>query len=78
MVSDLQVCTIARLRNADAELYLRQTPLTTEPLGIALAPDSQLFLNLVTNYLNTLEETSALAQMKAKWLGDSAWLGQLP
>jgi polar amino acid transport system substrate-binding protein len=78
MVSDLQVCTIARARNPDTELYVRQTPFTTEPLGIALAPDSPLFLNLVTNYLNTLEETSALAQMKAKWLGDSAWLGQLP
>jgi polar amino acid transport system substrate-binding protein len=78
MISDLQVCTLARWRNPGAELYLRYAPFTTEPLGIALPPDSPLFLNLVTNYLNTLEETSALAQMKAKWLGDSAWLERLP
>lgn len=78
VISDLQVCTIARWRNPDAELYLRYAPFTTEPLGIALPPDSPLFLNLVTNYLNTLEETGALAQLKAKWLGDGAWLERLP
>jgi polar amino acid transport system substrate-binding protein len=78
MISDLQVCTIARWRNPDAELHMRYAPFTIEPLGIALPPDSPLFLNLVTNYLNTLEETGALAQLKAKWLGDSAWLERLP
>jgi polar amino acid transport system substrate-binding protein len=77
-VSDLQVCTIARWRHPDAGLYLRREPLTTEPLGLALPPDSMLFLNLVTNYLKTIEETGVLAQLKAKWLGDSAWLEKLP
>ncbi|HTO55358.1 MAG TPA: transporter substrate-binding domain-containing protein [Myxococcota bacterium] len=78
MISDLQVCTVARLRHPDAELHLRFAPLTTEPLGIAVAPDSMLFLNLVTNYLTTLEETGQLAQLKAKWLGGSEWLERLP
>ena len=78
MISDLQVCMVARLRNSDAELYLRYSPFTTEPLGIALPPDEPLFLNLVTNYLNTLEETGELAQLKAKWLGDGAWLERMP
>jgi ABC-type amino acid transport substrate-binding protein len=78
VVTDLQVCTIARWRNPGAELHMRYEPFTTEPLGIALPPDSQLFLNLVTNYLNTLEQTGALAQLKAKWLGDGAWLERLP
>lgn len=78
MISDQQVCTVARWRHPDAELYLRYVPFTTEPLGIALPPDSPLFLNLVTNYLNTLQETGELAQMKARWLGDGAWLERLP
>jgi len=78
LMSDLQVCTVARWRHPDAELYLRYQPFTTEPLGVALSPDSMLFLNLVTNYLHTLEETGVLAQLKAKWLGDSAWLERLP
>jgi len=78
VIADLQVCTIARWRHPDAELHMRHVPLTTEPLGLALSPDSMLFLNLVTNYLNTLEETGELAQLKAKWLGDGAWLSRLP
>ena len=78
VISDLQVCTVARWRNPDAELHMRYAPFTTEPLGIALPPDSPLLLNLVTNYLNTLQETGELSQMKAKWLGDGAWLERLP
>jgi polar amino acid transport system substrate-binding protein len=78
MISDLQVCMVARLRNPGAELYMRYAPFTTEPLGIALPPDEPLFLNLVTNYLHTLEETGELSQLKAKWLGDGAWLERLP
>ncbi len=78
MVADLQVLTVARWRHPDVELHLRYAPFTTEPLGIALPADAPLYLNLVANYLNTLEETSELAQMKGKWLGDGAWLERLP
>jgi polar amino acid transport system substrate-binding protein len=78
MISDLLVCTIARLRHPEAGLHMRYEPFTTEPLGLALPPDSMLFLNLVTNYLRTLDETGALAQLKARWLGDGAWLARMP
>jgi polar amino acid transport system substrate-binding protein len=78
MVADLQVLSVARWRHPDTELYLRYAPFTTEPLGIALPSDAPLYLNLVTNYLNTLEETGELAQLKAKWLGDGTWLARLP
>ena len=78
LVTDLNVCTVARMRHPDAGLYLRYAPLTTEPLGLALPPDSTLFINLVTNYLKTLEDTGELAQLKAKWLGESAWLERMP
>jgi ABC-type amino acid transport substrate-binding protein len=78
VIADLQVLTLAKWRHPNAELYLRYTPFTTEPLGIALPPDAPLFQNLVTNYLSTLEETGELAQLKAKWLGDPAWLARLP
>jgi polar amino acid transport system substrate-binding protein len=78
VIADLQVLTLALWRNPDVELYLRYAPFTTEPLGIALPPDAPLLLNLVTNYLNTLEETGELSQLKAKWLGDGAWLERLP
>ena len=78
VIADLQVLTVARWRHPDVELYLRYPALSTEPLGIALPADAPLLLNLVGNYLNTLEDTGELAQLKARWLGDGAWLERLP
>jgi ABC-type amino acid transport substrate-binding protein len=78
LIADFQVCTVARWRHPEADLHTRPSPFTTEPLGIALPPNAPLFLNLVTNYLNTLEETGELAQLKARWLGDGSWVETLP
>ena len=78
LVADYQVCTLAQWRNPDAGLHTMMTPFTTEPLGIALPPDAPLLLNLVSNYLNTLESTGTLAQLKAKWLSDGSWVSDLP
>jgi polar amino acid transport system substrate-binding protein len=78
LIADLQVCTLAQWRNPDAGLHARLDPFTTEPLGIALPPDDPLLLNLVTNYLNTLENTGELAQLKARWLTNGEWVGELP
>lgn len=77
LIADFQVCNLAQWRNPDAELHTMMTPFTTEPLGIALPPDNPLLLNLVSNYLNTLENTGELAQLKAKWLADGSWLSEL-
>jgi ABC-type amino acid transport substrate-binding protein len=55
-----------------------RTPFTTEPLGIALPADDPLLLNLVQNYLHTVEDTGQLTMLKARWLSDGSWLDQLP
>jgi polar amino acid transport system substrate-binding protein len=78
MVADFQACMLAAWRHPDAGLLAMRTPFTIEPLGIALPPDAPLLLNIVSNYLGTLEDTGILAQLKAKWLGDGAWLSELP
>ena len=65
-------------RNPDAGLSTLATPFTIEPLGIALPADDPLFLNLVENYLNTLEGTGLLTAFKAKWFSDGSWLNELP
>jgi polar amino acid transport system substrate-binding protein len=54
------------------------TPFTIEPLGIALPPDDPLLVNLVTNYLNTLERTGLLTRFKARWFSDGSWVSELP
>ncbi|MCH2171949.1 transporter substrate-binding domain-containing protein [Myxococcota bacterium] len=78
LIADFHICMLATWRHPDAQLVASRTPLTVEPLGIALPPNAPLFLNLVSNYLNTLEDTGLLTQMKARWLSDGSWLSELP
>jgi polar amino acid transport system substrate-binding protein len=77
VVADHLACKLAVWRNPDANLATLMTPFTTEPLGIALPADDPLLLNLVQNFLNTIEDTGELTLLKARWLADGAWLEEL-
>ena len=78
LVADFPICALSVMRHPEAELSILTTPFTIEPLGIALPPDDPLFVNLVENYLRTLEQTGLLTQFKAKWFSDGAWVSELP
>ena len=78
LISDLPYVRFELARNPDEGLAVLPTPFTTEPLGIALPANSPLFANLVQNYLNTLEYTGLLIQMKARWLHGGEWLSEIP
>jgi len=77
IVADFLACQVAVWRHPEADLSV-SAPFTTEPLGIALAADDPLLLNLVQNYLNTIDHTGQLTQLQAKWLADGWWLAELP
>lgn len=78
MVADFLVCELATWRHRDTGLATLDTPLTAEPIGIALPADDPLFVNLVDNYLDTLEHTGILMQLKARWFSDGGWVAELP
>jgi polar amino acid transport system substrate-binding protein len=78
LIADLPSVSFQVARNADLGLATLPSPFTTEPLGIALPPHSPLFANLVQNYLNTLEYTGRLIQMKAHWLNAGEWMSEMP
>lgn len=78
VITDLPVVRFELARRPEAGLAELPSPLTVEPLGIAVPAGSPLLVNLVQNYLNALEYTGLLDQMKAYWLGDDEWLGDLP
>lgn len=78
MIADFPICQLSILRHPEADLSTLMTPFTIEPLGIALPPDDALFINLIENYLNTLENTGLLVQFKAKWFSDGSWISELP
>jgi polar amino acid transport system substrate-binding protein len=78
LIADLPFVRFQIARNADLDFATLPSPFTTEPLGIALPPNSPLFANLVQNYLNTLDATGQLIQMKARWLNAGDWLSEVP
>jgi ABC-type amino acid transport substrate-binding protein len=78
MIADFPICQLSVLRHPDADLSTLLTPFTIEPLGIALPADDPLFINLIENYLNTIENTGLLVQFKAKWFSDGSWISELP
>ncbi len=78
MIADFPICQLSILRHPEAGLSTLMTPFTIEPLGIALSADDPLLINLIENYLNTLENTGLLIQFKAKWFSDGSWVSELP
>lgn len=77
LFSDLPTVRFLLARHPDSGLAELEPPFTTEPIGIALDPDSPLLANLVQNYLNTLEYTGLLLQMKTYWLNDGKWIAEV-
>jgi polar amino acid transport system substrate-binding protein len=78
MVADFPICQLAVLQHPEAGLSTLIQPFTIEPLGIALPADDPLLVNLIENYLNTLENSGLLTQFKAKWFSDGSWISELP
>jgi polar amino acid transport system substrate-binding protein len=78
MIADFPICALSVMRHPEAGLEALMTPFTIEPLGIALPADDPLLVNLVTNYLNTLEATGLLTRFKAKWFSEGSWVSELP
>ena len=77
MVADLPFCAFAAFRHQDQGLSAGKSPLTFEPLGIAMSEDA-LLINWVNNFMNTTKGTGQLAKLYEKWLKDGSWITQLP
>jgi len=78
MVADYPICVISVFRYPDKGLASLITPLTYEPIGVALPANDPLLVNWVQNFLTTAESTGALERLKAKWFKDASWMTLLP
>ena len=78
LVADFPICVISVFRNPDAGLISLNSPFNFEPIGIAMPANDPLFTNLVTNYVNLLEGTGLLEELRSRWFVDAAWLDELP
>jgi polar amino acid transport system substrate-binding protein len=78
LVADYPICVVSVVRYPDKGLMSVNTPLTYEPLGIALPANDPHLLNWMENYLKSLEGSGALNVLKKRWVEDVSWLNRLP
>ena len=77
MIADHPFCLVSVARYPDQDLFTIVTPFTYEPIGIALPSRDPLLVNLVQNFLNTLESSGAMDNLKKKWFQKGDWWDQL-
>ena len=77
LVADYPICVVSVLRYPDKGLASVITPFTYEPIGIALPANDPLLVNWLQNFLNALEDSGQLKQLKDHWLKAGPWLEKL-
>jgi len=78
LFADYTICVVAIFRYPETGLLTVISPLTYEPLGIALPDNDPLFVNWVDNYVTTLKDSGALEELTWKWFENGDWLSRLP
>jgi len=76
VIADFPFCALTAFRNLEKNLIAGKTPLTFEPLGIALSEDT-LLINFVQNFLLTLQGSGELKRMADQWLTGGLWVNEL-
>jgi polar amino acid transport system substrate-binding protein len=74
MIADYPICVVSVYRYPNKGLLSVITPLTYEPLGIAVPSYDPHLVNWLENFLSSLEETGGMDELKARWFGDASWL----
>jgi polar amino acid transport system substrate-binding protein len=77
IVADFQFCALTAYRYQKKGLIAGQSPLTYEPLGIAMAEDA-LLINWVQNFMNQFQGSGELKKANEKWLNIGSWIDELP
>ena len=77
-IADYPICIISVFRYPDQGLVSLITPLTYEPVGIAMPANDPHLMNWLENFLNTLEGSGQLEELRALWFEDASWLKDLP
>ena len=80
MVADFPICAVSVFRYLpkDEALACLMTPLTYEPIGIAMHGSDPHLINWVQNLLNTLEANGEMKELYDKWFRNTSWLSELP
>ena len=77
MIADFPICVVAVYRNPAAGLVSVVTPITYEPIGIAVPKGDPHLLNWLGNFLQGLEKAGYMQDLKQKWFAQPTWLPQM-
>jgi polar amino acid transport system substrate-binding protein len=78
LIADYPICLVSVFRYPNKGLLSVVTPLTYEPLGIAVPANDPHLINWVENFLNNLEGSGNLEALRDQWFGDTSWMSELP
>jgi polar amino acid transport system substrate-binding protein len=78
MVADHPICVVSVVRYPQHHLFSIIAPFTYEPLGVALPANDPLLVNWVTNFLNKLEDSGVMDNVRDRWFKDTSWVKKLP
>lgn len=78
MVADHPICVVSVARYPQHNLFSIIAPFTYEPIGIAVPAGDPLLVNWVTNFLNKLEDSGVMDNVKDRWFNDTSWFDKLP
>jgi polar amino acid transport system substrate-binding protein len=77
MIADYPICVVSVFRYPEAGLLSVVTPLTYEPIGIAIPANDPLLMNWASNTLNSIEASGNLDELRLKWFARGSWLEKL-
>lgn len=77
MIADVEIIQVTMLRYPDKDLAAMNTPLTIEPIGMAIPAHDYMLENIVSNYFTSLQMVGMLEALEAKWFSDGSWLIQI-
>ena len=78
MIADYPICLVSVMQYPEQGLVSVITPLTYEPLGIAMPANDSHLINWTKNFLGVLQGTGTLDALRQKWFQDQSWLEKLP
>ena len=77
LMADYSICAYSILKYPNEGLLTLNTPLTIEPIGIALPPNDPLLMNLVENFFKVMQLNGGLEKLQDKWFRSGVWLDQV-
>jgi polar amino acid transport system substrate-binding protein len=77
MIADYPICVVSVFHYPEAGLLSVVTPLTYEPIGIAIPANDPLLMNWTTNTLNSIEASGNLDELRLKWFAKGSWIDKM-